>query len=222
MGYKRGLTAGEILDQLLQVQKESEKRITNVVYMGMGEPLMNYDNLVKSLDIITNERAIAIGRRHITISTAGLADKIMRLADEGKKVKLAISLHTLENSLRTKLMPINKKYNIQSLIRAVHYYYKKTKVRPTFEYILFDGLNDSDEDIKQLITLSKVVPCKINLIHFHPIDFTSPVGFSAQLRPSRRLEEFAEKLREADLTVMVRSSAGEDIDAACGQLAVKN
>jgi len=222
IGYKRNLTASEIVEQLLQVQKQSQKRITNLVYMGMGEPLMNYENVMKSVDIIINERSVAIGARHITISTAGLADKIMRLADDGKKVKLAISLHTLDDSLRTKLMPINKKFNLDSLISAVQYYYKKTKRRPTYEYILFNGLNDTDEDVKRLIKLAKVVPCKINVIPFHSIDFTNPTGFAAHLQPSRRAEKFIEKLRKANLTVMVRSSAGEDIDAACGQLAVKS
>jgi 23S rRNA (adenine2503-C2)-methyltransferase len=222
MGYKRNLNASEIVDQLLQVQKQSQKRITNLVYMGMGEPLMNYDNVLKSVDIVTNERSIAISAKHITISTVGLADKIIQLADDRKKVKLAISLHSTDNALRTRLMPINTKFNLESLMAAVQYYYKKTKRRPTYEYILFDDLNDTDEDIKRFTRLARMVPCKTNIIPFHPIEFTKPTGFAARLRPSRHTEKFIEKLRRANLTVMVRSSAGEDIDAACGQLAVRS
>jgi 23S rRNA (adenine2503-C2)-methyltransferase len=222
MGFTRNLTAGEIVDQVLQARKESPRKITNLVYMGMGEPLMNYDAVMKSVEILSNEYSTAISAKRMTISTAGWAESIRRLADEKRKVKLAVSLHTLDEALRTKLMPLNRRYNLDKLLDSVAYYYRKTKQRVTFEYILFDQLNDTDEDIRRLMVLSKRIPCKINVIPFHPIDFTHPTGFSAALRPpsAQRLEWFVEKLRGANLTVMVRSSAGEDIEAACGQLAV--
>ena len=222
MGFTRNLTAGEIVDQVLQVRKEAPRKITNLVYMGMGEPLMNYDAVMKSVEILSNKYSVGISAKRMTISTAGWAENIRRLADEKGKVKLAISLHTLDGALRTKLMPLNRKFDLAELLEAVKYYYQKTKQRVTFEYILLDRLNDTDEDIRRLVALSKKIPCKINLIPFHPIDFTHPTGFSATLRaPSaERMERFVEKLREANLTVMLRSSAGEDIEAACGQLAV--
>ena len=234
MGYHRNLTAGEIVDQVIQVKKISGKpaavpdnrtragkRITNLVYMGMGEPLMNYDNLMKSIEIFSTGMEIAA--RRITISTAGWAPKIRQMADEKRKVKLAVSLHSLDEKIREKLMPINKKFDLAELIDAVQYYYKKTKARVTFEYILFDGLNDRDEDIRHLISLSKKIPCKFNIIPFHAIEFTYPTGIASHLRltPKDRKEEFVRKLRNAHITIFVRSSAGEDIDAACGQLAVK-
>ena len=226
MGFTRNLTPGEIVDQVIHVRRESPRKITNIVYMGMGEPLMNYDAVMKSVEILSTEYSVGISAKRMTISTAGWAENIYRMADEQRKVKLAVSLHTLDDKLRTKLMPLNRKYNIEKLIEAVRYYYEKTKQRVTYEYIVLEGLNDSDEDVRRLVSLSKKVPCKVNVIPFHPIDFTQPdkSGIAATLRPTSpdRLEQFVEKLRNAHVTVMVRSSAGKDIEAACGQLAVKN
>ncbi|HCA80992.1 MAG TPA: 23S rRNA (adenine(2503)-C(2))-methyltransferase RlmN [Bacteroidetes bacterium] len=223
MGFLRNLTAGEIIDQVTQAQRHAPRRITNLVYMGMGEPMLNYDNVMKSVDILTDDRSLNIGARHITISTAGYADRIRQMADERRRVKLALSLHSLDNAKRTKLMPITKKFSVDELIDSLEYYYKKTRHRPTFEYIPFDGFNDTESDVKRFVKLSKRIPCKVNIIPFHSIDFTIPSGFGATLKPTPRgrLEEFAQALREADITVMVRSSAGEDIEAACGQLAVE-
>jgi len=222
MGFVRNLTAGEIIDQVIQVQRNSAKRITNLVYMGMGEPLLNYENVMKSIDIINDGRGLNIGARHITISTAGYADRIRRLADEKRPVKLALSLHSLDNEKRTKLMPITKKFPIDTVIEALDYYYQKKRSRPTFEYILFDGFNDTPADIKAFAKLSKRIPCKVNLIPFHSISFMHPSGIGASLKPTpaQHIEVFAKALREADITVMVRSSYGQDIQAACGQLAV--
>jgi 23S rRNA (adenine2503-C2)-methyltransferase len=224
MGFTRNLTAGEIVDQVLHVRKESPSRITNLVYMGMGEPLMNYDAVMKSAEILSNEYSVGISAKRMTISTAGWVEGIDRMADEKRKMKLAVSLHTLDDELRTKLMPLNRRFAVVKLIEAVRHYYEKTRQRVTFEYILLDGLNDTDEDIRRLVSLSRKVPCKINLIPFHPIDFTQPKGFAATLRPTPpdRMGWFADKLRDANVTVMVRSSAGKDIEAACGQLAVNN
>lgn len=222
MGFRRNLTAGEIIDQIIQAQKYAERRITNIVFMGMGEPLLNLKNLIKAIDIITNDDGIRIGARKITISTVGIPDKIKELADTGRKVKIALSLHTLDENLRSKLIPIASKYPISSLLEALRYYYKKIGLRITYEYILFDGLNDRDEDVENLVELAKMIPCKINLLKFHPVDFIRIDPILKILKPSRKLEEFAQKLRENNLTVFVRSNAGEDIKAACGQLAILN
>ena len=220
MGLVRNLSVGEIIDQIIQARPVAHKRITNLVYMGMGEPLMNYDNVMKSVEISTTGMGIAAQR--ITISTAGWAERIKQMADEGRKVKLAVSLHTLDDRLRTRLMPINKKFALDALIGAVEYYYRKTKRRVTYEYILFDGLNDTEEDLRRLIKLAKRIPCKVNIVPFHSIAFTYPEGFAASLKPTSplRMEQFIRHLREAHITVMIRNSAGEDIDAACGQLAI--
>ena len=224
MGFSRNLTAGEIVDQVIQAQRYAHRRITNLVYMGMGEPLLNYDNVMKSADIITDDNSLNIGARHVTISTAGYADKIRRMADEDRKVKLALSLHSLDDEKRTKLMPITKKFGVEMLIEALEYYYHKTRRRPTFEYILFDGFNDTETDIQKFVKLSRRIPCKVNVLPFHSIEFTHPSGFAQTLKPSpkQRTERFVEALRKADITVMVRSSAGVDIEAACGQLAVED
>jgi 23S rRNA (adenine2503-C2)-methyltransferase len=222
MGFTRNLTAGEIVDQVIQVQRKTQNRITNLVYMGMGEPMLNYDNVMKSIDIINDDRGLNIGARHITISTAGYADKIRQLADEERPVKLALSLHSLDNEKRISLMPITKKFSVDELIQALEYYYHKTRRRPTFEYILFDGFNDTAADIKSFVKLSRRIPCKVNLIPFHSIAFMHPSGLGASLKPTPapRIEVFAEALRASDITVMVRRSSGQDINAACGQLAV--
>jgi 23S rRNA (adenine2503-C2)-methyltransferase len=224
MGFTRNLSTGEIVDQVLQVQRITNRRITNVVYMGMGEPMLNYENVMKSVDILNDDLALNIGARHITISTAGYADKIRLMADEGRRTKLALSLHSLDEVRRMQLMPITKKYGVIDLVGAVEYYYRKTHQRPTFEYILFDGFNDTEADVKRFVALSKRIPCKVNIIPFHTIDFTHPSGFAASLKPTprERVEQFAERLRKADITVMVRSSSGEDIRAACGQLAAES
>ena len=151
MGFLRNLTAGEIVDQVIQAQRLADRRITNLVYMGMGEPMLNYDDVMKSIDIITDDRSLNIGARHITVSTAGYADKIRQMADEGRKVKLALSLHSLDSEKRTNLMPITKKFSVDELIEALEYYYQKTRRRPTFEYIPFDGYNDTDDDVRRFV-----------------------------------------------------------------------
>ena len=219
MGFHRNLTSGEIIDQILQVKKYTGKKITNVVYMGMGEPMLNYDNVMKSIEIITTGMGIAA--RHITVSTVGLAPRIRDMADENRKVKLAISLHSLDQGVREKLMPVAKKYKLPEIIDSLQYYYRKMKRRPTFEYILFEGINDRDEDIKHLVKLSKQIPCKFNIIPFHDMGSLHPTGIDLRPAKASRIEGFVKKLRESHVTVFVRSSAGEDIDAACGQLAAK-
>jgi len=223
MGFSRNLDAGEIVDQVIQVQRLSHKRISNLVFMGMGEPMLNYDNVMTAVDILTDDRGLNISARRITISTAGYTAGIRRLADEQRKVKLALSLHALNEAKRIQLMPITKKYGIADLTDALDDYYRRTRIRPTLEYIPFEGFNDTPGDADLLIAFIRRVPCKINLIPYHSIAFTKPSGFAATLHPSsrNRIEVFADKLRQANITVMIRSSAGEDINAACGQLAVE-
>jgi 23S rRNA (adenine2503-C2)-methyltransferase len=186
--------------------------------MGMGEPFMNYTNVMKAVEIIT--AGIGIAARRLTISTAGRADKIRQMGDDRQKAKLAVSLHSAVDETRTTLMPINKKFDIEALGSAIAHYYARTKQRVTYEYIFFDGINDTDHEVARLIKFARRVPCKINVIPFHSILFTGPTGIAASLRPSPRSEEIVARLRSHDLTVMVRGNAGDDIEAACGQLAV--
>lgn len=222
MGFKRNLSAGEIVDQAIQVQKLSERRISNIVYMGMGEPMLNYENVMKSIELLMAENSLAIGGRHITVSTVGYPDKIRQMADEGRKTKLALSLHSLSQEKREKLMPITKKHSVRSVLDTLQYYFEKTKLSPTLEYILFEDFNDQQDDLNQLSKLATRIPCKINLIPYHSIEFAFPTGFGATLRPTdgKRITEFAQRLRDKNVTVVVRESMGEDIEAACGQLAV--
>ena len=219
MGFFRNLTTGEIVDQILQVKRLTGKKITNIVFMGMGEPMLNYDSVTAASEIIS--AGIGIALKRITISTAGWPDRIRQMGDEKRRMKLAISLHSAVEGTRTKLMPINKKFNLDALMAAVEYYYARTKQRVTYEFIFFDGINDTDREVKALIKFARRVPCKINVIPYHSIAFTEPEGLAASLRPSPRMEELVQELRAHHLTTMVRSSAGEDIAAACGQLAVK-
>ena len=218
MGYMRNLESGEIVDQVLQVKRLTRQRITNVVFMGMGEPLLNYDNLMRAVEIIVN--GIGIAARHVTVSTAGWADRIVQMADERRKIKLAVSLHSSVEATRVKLMPVTKRFGIERLARALEYYYARMKERITFEYIFFEGVNDTPEEVTALVRFVRRVPSKVNVIPFHSIDFTRPGGFAATLRPSPRTDEIVQRLRGENITVMVRSNAGDDIDAACGQLAV--
>lgn len=224
MGYKRNLTSGEIIDQFLMATKDFGKnKISNIVYMGMGEPLLNYTNTLKTLQIFAEEKAKDISLRRITVSTAGIAPKIIELADSGLKVKLAFSLHSLFEETRNKIMPINKKYSIAENLEAVRYYAKQTDTRITFEYVMLRDLNDRSDDLNALIKLCKSIPCKINVIPFNSISHMNPSGFAKELEPSQkfRVDEFVRTLRENDITVIVRYTQGEDIAAACGQLAYK-
>ena len=218
MGFRRNLSSGEIVAQVLAASREAARPVTNVVFMGMGEPLLNYDATMKAAALLTEGCGIAA--RRITISTAGRADRIRRMADDGTRVKLALSLHSAVEATRSRLMPINRKYPLPVLAEALEYYYRKTRQRVTYEVVFFEGVNDGAEDVRRLAAFARRVPSKINIIPFHAIGFAHPQGFAATLAPSPRMEAIADELRAAHLTVMVRSSAGEDIDAACGQLAL--
>jgi len=208
-------------------QRHAKRRITNVVFMGMGEPLLNLDAVLAAIRLLTDDRSMNIRAKGITVSTAGIADKLGMMSNETIKFRLAISLHSLDEEVRTMLMPINKKYKLTTLLPALKEFARVRHDRITFEYILFDKLNDTDADIEKLVKLSRDIPIKINLLRFHPLDHLSRVGLqvdpvSLKLKHSNRIEEFADRLRENGVTVFVRSSAGEDIDGACGQLAAKN
>lgn len=223
MGYKRNLTVFEIIDQFIQTSKHSDRLITNIVYMGMGEPFLNYENTLKSLLIFSSALAFDISAKKITISTAGIPDKIIDFAHQPFKGKLAFSLHSTDEGIRNLIMPINKKYSLKENIEALEYFYKQTRRRITFEYILLKGINDSDKDVQGLVKLSKRIPSKINIIPFNSIAHTNPKGLGAQLEPTSQEEfdAFVEKLRKNNLTVFVRNTKGNDIAGACGQLATK-
>lgn len=223
MGYQRNLTAGEIVDQYYQISKEYGKDfITNIVYMGMGEPLLNYKRTLNSLKIFTNELATGLSRHRITVSTIGIPNRIIELADSGLRTKLALSLHSTVDEIRTKIMPINKKYRLSDTIDAIKYYIKSTNSRITYEYTMLKDINDRDEDVKGITRLCNELSAKVNLIPFNSIAHMEPHGISAELvpTPDEEIEEFADKLRNNNVTVMTRNTQGKDIAAACGQLAV--
>lgn len=223
MGFKKNLSSGEIFDQYACAQRHTENKITNIVYMGMGEPLLNFSNTVKSLMIFSDELTTNINLKRVTLSTAGIAPKIIELADTGLKPKLALSLHSCFEDVRSKIMPINLKYSLRENLDAVSYYATKTGTKITFEYVMLKGINDRQEDINALVQLSKRIHSKINIIPFNSLEHMSPKGFAAELRPTSKtnIDEFADKLRNKYLTVLIRDTQGDDIAAACGQLAIK-
>lgn len=216
--YPRNLTVGEIIGQLMHIRGEfGLNSIQNIVFMGMGEPLLNFENVREAVEIISSEVGLSLTARHITISTAGVVPGILQLADTGLKVNLAISLNSASEEKRCRLMPIAKKYSLAQLKEAARYFAAKRKRRVTFEYILFAGINDSREDAKALVEYVRGIPCKINLLAYNEV---------AAL-PYRRPEEsvvndFAEYLYPRTPAVTVRKSRGRDIAAACGQLAGKS
>lgn len=223
MGFKRNLTVFEIIDQFIQTSKHSKKTITNIVYMGMGEPFLNYENTLKSLSILSSDLAFDISAKKITVSTVGIPDKIIDFAHQPFKGKLAFSLHSTDEDIRSLIMPINKKYSLKENIEALEYFYKHTRRRITFEYILLKGINDSDKDVQGLVKLSRRIPSKINIIPFNSIAHINPKGLGSELKPTSQEEfdAFVEKLRRNNLTVFVRNTKGSDIAGACGQLATK-
>jgi 23S rRNA (adenine2503-C2)-methyltransferase len=218
---KRNLATSEIVGQYMRAREICSTDITNIVFMGMGEPMLNYDHVMKAVDILTHPESGLISPKYITLSTAGIVPGIIRLADEQRSIKLALSLHGTTQGQREAIMPIANKYSLKELGDALEYYYRKTKKPVTFEYILFDGFNDTQEDVMRLAKLTRRIPSKVNVIPFHTIEFTAPEGISASLKPApeQTFHAFIKALRQEDVTVMIRSSSGLDIDAACGQLA---
>ena len=218
MGFVRNLSAAQIVDQLLQVDRvlqERGERVTNVVMMGMGEPLLNYKNLVQAIQLMGMEVGPGIGGRRITVSTAGYLPGIRKLAREELNIGLAISLNATTDELRQRLMPINRKYKIADLLDAAREFYELRGRRVTFEYVLMAGVTDDDEDALRLASLSRELPCKINLIPYNELG-----PDTCYRRPSQsRLRRFVELLEmHTTVAVTVRESRGRDIDAACGQL----
>lgn len=212
-GKNRDLTSGEMLGQVLKVQIDSGKKISNIVLMGSGEPFDNFDNVIKFLQLVNSEEGINIGMRHITISTCGLVPEIKKLADLNLQVTLAISLHAPNDEIRNKLMPISKKYSLGELIEACRYYIAKTNRRITFEYSLIDGINDSDENARELSKLLKGILGHVNLI---PVNKVRERSFEKSARA--RIESFKDILNSNGIQTTVRRELGSDIDAACGQL----
>ncbi|MFN0031090.1 MAG: 23S rRNA (adenine(2503)-C(2))-methyltransferase RlmN [Flavobacteriales bacterium] len=217
----RNLTAGEIYDQVVYLKNEAETRykipLSNIVYMGMGEPLLNYKNMMTSVEKITSPEGLGMSPQRITVSTAGVAKMIKKLGDDGAKFNLALSLHAANDEKRNKIMDINESNNLESIAEALKYFYEKTGTRVTFEYIIFKDFNDSLKDAHELANYCKNLPVKINIIEYNPIDD----GEYQQASPER-VDAFAQFLESRNLIVNVRKSRGKDIDAACGQLANKN
>lgn len=223
MGYKRNLSAGEIVDQYLLVAKDvGKEKITNIVFMGMGEPLLNFENTLRSIEIFTHELTKGLSRSRITISTAGIANKITELTKKRFRIKLALSLHSPFEDIRSKIMPSNKKYSLHENLAALKEYALQSKTRITFEYTMLKGINDRNEDVKELARICSKLPSKINIIPFNSIKHMNPEGISAELEPTpiKDIHRFADKLRNYNITVMIRETQGDDIAAACGQLAV--
>ena len=210
--FRRNLTAGEIVDQVNTVQKDSG-RISNVVYMGMGEPLANYAAVIKSLRILNHPKGKNIGIRHITVSTCGLPAAIRRLASEDVHPRLAVSLNAPTDDLRTKLMPINAKYPVAELLKALRFYQNRTSQRVTFEYVMIKNMNDSTDHAKILIKLLGGFSCNVNLIEHNPFPTCKYAASS-----SARIREFAAILEDAGIETTVRYKMGRNIKAACGQL----
>lgn len=218
----RNIDADEIFDQVALIKKQAEEHyktpLTNIVYMGMGEPLLNYSNVLKSVELISSEEGLGMSPKRITVSTAGIAKMIMKLGDDQVKFNLALSLHAATDEQRSKIMPINETNSLEALGEALQYFYEKTGTRITFEYIIFKDFNDSLQDARNLAKFCKKVPCKINIIEYNPID-----NAQFEKADSKKTDEFAQFLEEkCNLVVNVRRSRGKDIDAACGQLANKN
>ena len=214
MGFTRNLTVGEILDQFLLLEKISTARITNVVFMGMGEPFLNYPRLIAAAQLLNHQDGINLGARKITISTVGIVPQIRRYGREKQRFKLAISLNAADQKTRAEIMPISEQYPLDELMEAVSEYYLSTRNRPTFEYVLLDGINDSEDDALRLMELIGSLPCKVNLIPYNEI------GGNYQRPADETIEAFIEMLYNAPFTVTVRRSKGTGIKAGCGQLAV--
>jgi len=214
LGYKRNLEFWEILEQVRFIQNYTGERITNVVFMGMGEPMLNMDNVLDAIDLLQENDAFRIGARKITVSTAGIVPGIYRLLEYGKQVKLAVSLNTAIQEKREKIMPIAKRYPLSELRKAVMDYYKVKKRWVTFEYIHLVGFNDTPEDIKALKRFIEGIPCKINLIPYNTFK-----GSPFREPTEKETEEFLKKLYKLKATITLRKSKGRDIKGACGQLA---
>ena len=216
----RNLKPDEIVDQVVVIDRQSRlyhhRPLSNIVFMGMGEPLMNYNNVIKAIDKITSPEGLGMSPKRITISTSGVPKIIKKMADDGVKCNLAVSLHAALDEVRTTIMPFNEQMPLNELKEALEYWYQKTKRRITYEYVVWEGINDRKEDIQALIGFCKAVPSKVNLIEYNPID-------DGEFQQASRviIDDYVHQLEQHHITVTVRRSRGKDIDAACGQLANK-
>jgi 23S rRNA (adenine2503-C2)-methyltransferase len=218
-GLKRHLEAGEIVAQVVTVQQaldETDERVSSVVIMGIGEPFDNYDNMMSFLKIINHDKGLTIGARHITVSTSGIVPKIYQFADENMQINFAISLHAPNTELRSRLMPINRAYKLDDLMKSVRYYIDKTGRRISFEYGLFGGVNDSVEHAEELASLLKGLKCHVNLI---PVNYVPERDYVRT--PKDKIFAFEKTLKNRGINVTIRREQGHDIDAACGQLRAK-
>ncbi len=217
----RNLNADEIFDQVVHIARQSMEHygipLSNIVYMGMGEPLLNYRNVLDSVERITSPNGLAMSPKRITVSTAGIAKMIRKLGDDKVKFNLALSLHAANEEKRSRIMPINDSNNLKELASAMRYFHDQTETRPTLEYIIFKDFNDSLEDARELADFARNFPTKINIIEYNPID-----GGEFQKADERKVDAFKTYLEGRNLVVNVRRSRGKDIDAACGQLANKS
>lgn len=216
----RNLNPDEIYDQVAAINQESllyhNRKLTNVVFMGMGEPLMNYNNVIKSIDKITSPEGLGMSPKRITLSTSGVPKMIRKMADDEVKFNLAVSLHSAIDEVRTQIMPFNEHFPLDDLRDSLIYWYEKTQKMITYEYIVWDGINDTRKDIDALVQYCKHLPCKVNIIEYNPID-----DGEFQQAPKRAIDDYVSILEMNDIVVNVRRSRGKDIDAACGQLANK-
>lgn len=217
----RNLTAAEIVDQVTLIDKQSreyhQKPLSNIVFMGMGEPLLNYSSVTDAIRKITEDKGLGMSARRITVSTSGIPKLIEKLADENLKVKLALSLHSAIEEKRNQLMPFSVKFPLTSIMESLSYWYQKTKSRITLEYIIWKGINDGNEDIRALIKFCKSIPSKVNLIQYNSIE-----GGKYSQANSNIIQNYVTALEQENIIVKIRKSRGDDIDAACGQLANKH
>jgi 23S rRNA (adenine2503-C2)-methyltransferase len=217
---QRNLDPGEIFDQVVLIGQLATKNynipLSNIVFMGMGEPLLNYSNVMKGIEYITKPEGLGMSPQRITLSTAGITKMIKRLGDENVKFNLALSLHAANDERRSAIMPINDTNNLEMLAEALNYFYEKTGTRVTLEYCVINDTNDHEQEAMDLAQFARKVKCKINLIEYNPIEFAN---FKAS--SSEKIEKFAALLEQQKLIVNIRRSRGKDIDAACGQLANK-
>ncbi|OIQ21540.1 23S rRNA (adenine(2503)-C(2))-methyltransferase RlmN [Lacinutrix sp. MedPE-SW] len=217
----RNLNPDEIYDQVVAIDKESKlyfnRPLSNIVFMGMGEPLMNYNNVMKAIDKITSPEGLGMSPKRIVVSTSGVPKMIKKMADDAVKFNLAVSLHSAIDEVRTEIMPFNATFPLEDLKEALEYWYEKTQRKITYEYVVWDGINDRREDINALVKFCKYVPCKINIIEYNPID-----DGQFQQASSSAIDNYIQALESNNIVVNVRRSRGKDIDAACGQLANKS
>jgi 23S rRNA (adenine2503-C2)-methyltransferase len=220
MDRERNLNADEIYDQVVLIARQAIDNynvpLSNIVYMGMGEPLLNYANVLRSIDRITSPDGLNMSSKRITVSTAGIAKMIKRLGDDEVKFNLALSLHAANDKKRNEIMPINEQNTLEVLAEALKYYYAKTRNAVTYEYIVFNDFNDELSDAAELVEFCKHIPCKVNLIEYNPIVFADFENAKVD-----KIDQFAEYLQKFGVVTNIRRSRGKDIDAACGQLAVK-